>query len=62
MPRMHTHRSWSLPRVAAAVMVGMTVCLVAATPGCADPFTLPVSEEGLPGEGQLRRYDGYVKA
>jgi CubicO group peptidase (beta-lactamase class C family)/lysophospholipase L1-like esterase len=24
-------------------------------------FALPVSEEGLPGEGALRRYDGYVK-
>ncbi|HRX82839.1 MAG TPA: GDSL-type esterase/lipase family protein, partial [Pirellulaceae bacterium] len=26
-----------------------------------DAFTLPASEEGLPGEGELRRYDGYVK-
>jgi len=26
-----------------------------------DPFALPASEEGLPGEGELRRYDGYVK-
>lgn len=26
-----------------------------------DPFALPKSEEGLPGEGKLRRYDGYVK-
>ena len=27
----------------------------------ADPFALPASEEGLPGEGALRRYEGYVK-
>jgi lysophospholipase L1-like esterase len=27
----------------------------------ADPFALPTVEEGLPGEGLLRRYDGYVK-
>lgn len=26
-----------------------------------DNFALPASEEGLPGEGALRRYDGYVK-
>jgi hypothetical protein len=26
-----------------------------------DPFALPVSEDGLPGEGALRRYEGYVK-
>lgn len=26
-----------------------------------DQYTLPTSEEGLPGEGALRRYDGYVK-
>ena len=26
-----------------------------------DRFALPASEEGLPGEGALRRYDGYVK-
>lgn len=26
-----------------------------------DHFDLPASEEGLPGEGALRRYDGYVK-
>jgi len=25
-----------------------------------DKFALPISEEGLPGEGALRRYDGYV--
>ncbi|MDE0737512.1 MAG: hypothetical protein OSB47_16935, partial [Pirellulaceae bacterium] len=24
-------------------------------------FALPKSEEGLPGEGKLRRYDGYVR-
>ena len=27
----------------------------------ADQFELPTSEEGLPGEGALRRYEGYVK-
>lgn len=27
----------------------------------AGPYDLPASEEGLPGEGELRRYDGYVK-
>jgi len=27
----------------------------------ADRFALPKSEEGLPGEGKLRRYNGYVK-
>ena len=27
----------------------------------ADRFALPKNEEGLPGEGQLRRYPGYVK-
>ena len=27
----------------------------------AEPFALPTVEEGLPGEGPLRRYDGYVK-
>ncbi|MFP6619371.1 MAG: GDSL-type esterase/lipase family protein, partial [Pirellulaceae bacterium] len=27
----------------------------------ADRFALPTSEEGLPGEGKLRRYAGYVK-
>ena len=26
-----------------------------------DKFALPISEEGLPGEGKLRRYAGYVK-
>ena len=26
-----------------------------------NPFALPASEEGLPGEGNLRRYEGYVK-
>ncbi len=26
-----------------------------------DKFALPASEDGLPGEGKLRRYDGYVK-
>jgi hypothetical protein len=27
----------------------------------ADQFELPTSEDGLPGEGALRRYEGYVK-
>lgn len=27
----------------------------------ADPYALPESEEGLPGEGELRRYEAYVK-
>ena len=27
----------------------------------ADPYALPASEEGLKGEGALRRYEGYVK-
>ncbi|MFT5328913.1 MAG: lysophospholipase L1-like esterase, partial [Planctomycetaceae bacterium] len=27
----------------------------------ADQFELPATEEGLPGEGALRRYEGYVK-
>ncbi|MHC4878435.1 MAG: GDSL-type esterase/lipase family protein [Planctomycetota bacterium] len=29
--------------------------------GAEDRYALPVNEEGLPGEGALRRYDGYVK-
>lgn len=32
-----------------------------ATVTAQDHFDLPASEEGLPGEGALRRYDGYVK-
>ena len=32
-----------------------------ASVNAADKFALPESEEGLPGEGKLRRYDGYVK-
>ena len=66
MPRMHTHQSGFVPRIAAAVMVGMSLCMsfcgAWAAPLRADPFTLPASEEGLPGEGNLRRYDGYVQA
>lgn len=37
------------------------VLLSAVTAGIAeDRFALPASEEGLPGEGALRRYEGYV--
>lgn len=41
----------------------MTLNLVDGRVGMAadDPFALPASEDGLPGEGALRRYDGYVK-
>ena len=41
-----------------------TVALVLVTPSLTaqeSKFALPASEEGLPGEGMLRRYDGYVK-
>ena len=41
-----------------------TLALVLVTPSLTaqeSKFALPASEEGLPGEGMLRRYDGYVK-
>jgi lysophospholipase L1-like esterase len=46
-------------RLLLAVTVAASLCNVVAV--AADPFALPVSEEGLPGEGALRRYEGYVK-
>ena len=42
------------------VLLLLSIGLNAAAPA-ADKFALPTSEEGLPGEGKLRRYDGYVK-
>lgn len=41
----------------------LSIVAVVGTPVDAadDAFALPVSEEGLPGEGALRRYEGYVK-
>jgi CubicO group peptidase (beta-lactamase class C family)/lysophospholipase L1-like esterase len=38
-----------------------TASILDAPTMAADPFALPASEEGLPGEGALRRYEGYVK-
>lgn len=38
----------------------LLLCL-ASTVTAANRFALPESEEGLPGEGELRRYEGYVK-
>jgi lysophospholipase L1-like esterase len=46
-------------RLLLALTVTASLCDFAAV--AADPFALPVSEEGLPGEGALRRYEGYVK-
>jgi len=37
------------------VILAFTTCVHAE-----NPFALPASEEGLPGEGDLRRYEGYV--
>ena len=45
-------------RALTAVFVAVTLVSAASA---ADRFALPASEEGLPGEGALRRYDGYVK-
>ena len=39
----------------------MLVATAAIAQPPADPFELPAVEDGLPGEGKLRRYDGYVK-
>jgi lysophospholipase L1-like esterase len=40
----------------------LSLCLTSLLPAAeADRFALPTNEEGLPGEGALRRYDAYVK-
>lgn len=45
------------------VLVSNLISLVAAEPDSAEHFALPppAAEASLPGEGALRRYDGYVK-
>ena len=45
--------------LAAAMLAAVSAAALAQPP--ADPFELPAVEDGLPGEGKLRRYDGYVK-
>jgi N-sulfoglucosamine sulfohydrolase len=49
-------------RIVVAAGLAAACALVVQAVTRADPFTLPANEEGLPGEGKLRRYDGYVKA
>ncbi len=44
-----------------ALLLLTTVSTVRGQAQEADRFALPASEEGLPGEGNLRRYAGYVK-
>jgi len=50
-----------------AVVLGAWLAVIALAPVAiaqppADSFELPAVEDGLPGEGKLRRYDGYVQA
>jgi lysophospholipase L1-like esterase len=47
--------------VLGASLVTVALASVAMAQPAADPFELPAVEDGLPGEGKLRRYDGYVK-
>jgi CubicO group peptidase (beta-lactamase class C family)/lysophospholipase L1-like esterase len=47
-------------RLRPIVLLFLLSVLNSAVPA-ADRFALPVSENGLPGEGALRRYEGYVK-
>ncbi|MBI1312311.1 serine hydrolase [bacterium] len=48
-----------LARILTASFVCLTLLNTALL--AADRFALPTSEDGLPGEGALRRYEGYVK-
>ncbi len=41
--------------------VSAAASMLISASSAADPFALPVSEAGLPGEGAIRRYEGYVK-
>ncbi len=43
------------------LIISLLLLSVSATSFADERFALPASEEGLPGEGALRRYDGYVK-
>ena len=43
------------------LLIAVSFISLFATTQAADKFALPESEEGLPGEGKLRRYNGYVK-
>lgn len=45
----------------AAVAHGQAPAAVAAPAAGAESFAVPAVEEGLPGEGALRRYEGYLK-
>lgn len=49
----------NIPRMLLAILAA--VSMLTSVTCAADPFALPASEEGLPGEGALRRYEGYVK-
>jgi CubicO group peptidase (beta-lactamase class C family)/lysophospholipase L1-like esterase len=43
------------------IVFSFTISTFCSSARAVDRFVLPASEEGLPGEGALRRYDGYVK-
>ncbi len=43
------------------IFIATLFCFPAATVTAENRFDLPATEEGLPGEGPLRRYAGYVK-
>ena len=51
-----------MPRILRVLCAAVMLVTAIHVPVMADgKFDLPASEEGLPGEGALRRYDGYVK-
>lgn len=46
---------------ALAILTTAAAAAQVAAPPAAGSFALPATEDGLPGEGDLRRYEGYVK-
>lgn len=50
-----------MKRLSVASVLLLILFLANPTAASADEFELPKSEAGLPGEGKLRRYEGYVK-
>lgn len=50
-----------MKRLTTLCVVLLTSLLLGSTSLVADDLALPESEVGLPGEGKLRRYEGYVK-
>lgn len=51
-----------MTRIPLLIMAALTIASAINTQALAEnQFSLPASEDGLPGEGSLRRYDAYVK-